>query len=128
MSSSNSFLNCRSPNGIKVITRLRLGKAEHKFWHNFQDTLNPICSCGDDIETTFHYLLHCINYLDERRIPLDNLQSIAENIHDENDSQLTELLLFGATSINDALNACILNAIIQYMLATERFDVPLTNS
>ena len=59
---------------------------------------------------------------------MDNLQSIAENIHDENDSQLTELLLFGATSINDALNACILNAIIQYMLATKRFDVPLTNS
>ena len=129
--SSNSIFNCHNPKGIKLITRLKLGLShlrKHKFWHNFQDTLNPICSCGDDIETTFHYVLHCINYLDERRIPLDNLQSIAENIRDENDSQLTELLLFGVSSINDALNACILNAIIQYILATERFDVPFTNS
>ena len=34
--------------GIKLITRLRLGFSplrEHKFKHNFQDTLNPLCSC-----------------------------------------------------------------------------------
>ena len=67
--SSNSIFNCHSPKGIKLIARLRLGLShlrEHKFRHNFQDTLNPICSCGDDIETTIHYLLHCPNYLDER--------------------------------------------------------------
>ena len=88
--SSNSIFNCHSPKGIKLITRLRLGLShlrEHKFRHNFQDTLNPICSCGDDIETTIHYLLHCPNYLDERRTLLDNLQSIGENIHDKNDSK-----------------------------------------
>ena len=65
--SSNSIVNCHSPKGIKLITRLRLGLShfrEHKFRHNFQDTLNPICSCGDDIESTIHYLLHCPNYLD----------------------------------------------------------------
>ena len=73
----NSIFNCHSPNGIKLITRLRLGLShlrEHKFRHNFQDTLNPICSYGDDIETAIHYLLHCPNYLDERRTLLDNLQ------------------------------------------------------
>ena len=53
--SSNSIFSCHSPKGIKLITRLRLGLShlrEHKFRHNFQDTLNQICSCGDDIETT----------------------------------------------------------------------------
>ena len=77
-SSSNCIFNCHSPKGIKLITRLSLGLShlrEHKFRHNFQDTLNPICSCGDDIETTTHYLLHFPNYLDERTL-LDNLQSI----------------------------------------------------
>ena len=47
--SSNSIFNCHSPKGIKLITRLRLGISqlrEHKFRYNFQDTLNPICSCG----------------------------------------------------------------------------------
>ena len=32
---------------------------EHKFKHIFHDTLNPICNCGKDIETSSHYLLHC---------------------------------------------------------------------
>ena len=129
--SSNSIFNCHSPKGIKLITRLRLGLShlcEHKFRHNFQDTLNPICSCGDDIETTIHYLLHCPDYLDERRTLLDNLQSTGENIHDKNDSQISELLLFGASSNNDASNTCILIATIQFTLATKRFDVPLTYS
>ena len=128
---SNYIFNCHSPNGIKLITRLRLGLSplrEHKLRHNFQDTLNPICSCGDDIETTIHYLFHCSNYLDERSTHLDNLQSIGENIHDKNDSQISELLLFGVSSNNGASNTCILNATIQYILATKRFDVPLTNS
>ena len=134
--SSNSIFNCHSPKGIKLITRLRLGLSylhEHllhlsHFRHNFQDTLNPICICGDDIKTTIHYLLHCPNYLDERRTLLDNLQSIEENIHDKNDSQISELLLFGVSSNNDASNTCIFNATIQFILATKRFDVPLTYS
>ena len=118
--SSNSIFNCHSPKGIKLITRLRLDLShlrEHKLRHNLLDTLNPICSCGDDIETTIQYLHHCPNYLEERRTLLDNLQSIGENIHDENDSQISELLLFGVSSNNDASNTCILNAIIQYIRA-----------
>ena len=59
---------------------------------------------------------------------MDNFQSIGENIHDKNDSQILELLLFGVSSNNDASNTCILNATIQYILATKRFDVLLTNS
>ena len=38
--------------------RLRLGfinLCEHKFRHNFHDTLNPLCSCSIDPETTLHY-------------------------------------------------------------------------
>ena len=40
--SSNSIFNCHSPNGIKLIARLRVGLShlcEHKFRYNFQDTL-----------------------------------------------------------------------------------------
>ena len=116
---------------MKLIIRLRLGLSrlrEHKFQHNLQDTLNPICSCGDDIETAIDYLFHWPNYLDERRTLLDNLQSIGESIHDKNDSQISELLLFSVSSNNDASNTCILNATIQYILVTKRFDVTLTYS
>ena len=56
---ANSTFHCHSPDGLKLITRLRLGLSHlrfHKFKHNFQDFLNPICSCGT-FETTIYYLL-----------------------------------------------------------------------
>ena len=31
---------------------------EHKFKHSFQDTLNPFCDCGCEIETTALTLLY----------------------------------------------------------------------
>ena len=51
----NSVFNCHNPRGVKLLTRLRLGSSHlrgHKFKHSFQDSLNPICSCGNDIETS----------------------------------------------------------------------------
>ena len=66
--SENPIFNCHNPGGIQLIARLRLGLShlrEHNFKHNFQDTLNPICSCGENIETTAHYLLNCSNYLNK---------------------------------------------------------------
>ena len=52
--------------GIKLLARLRLGLShlhEHKFRHCFQDTLNPLCECGKDIESTMHFFLHCTNLI-----------------------------------------------------------------
>ena len=46
---------------IKLLTRLRLTYShlnEHKFRHNFNDTINPMCNCSGATETTLHYLLH----------------------------------------------------------------------
>ena len=60
-SPSNVF-NCNNYKGIRLITWLRVGMSqlrEHKFKHNFEDCLNPICSCGADIKSTSHFLLHC---------------------------------------------------------------------
>ena len=56
--SPNSVFNCHNCKGIKYLTRLRLGLShlrEHKFKHSFQDTFNPFCSCGLDIETNMHF-------------------------------------------------------------------------
>ena len=53
--SSNSVYNCHNPRGICLITRLTLGLShlrEYKFIHGFQDTLNPLCSCGNPVEST----------------------------------------------------------------------------
>ena len=63
--SGSTVFNCHNPKGVKLLTRLRLRLSdlrEHKFKHSFQDSLNPTCSCGNDIETSAHYLLHCPNF------------------------------------------------------------------
>ena len=60
--SGNSVFSCQNLRGVKLLTRLRLGLShlrEHKFKHDFQYTLNPVCSCGNNIETLAHFLLHC---------------------------------------------------------------------
>ena len=48
----NNVYYCHNPKGIKLLTRLRLGLShlhEQGFKHNFQDCLNPICLCGNEI-------------------------------------------------------------------------------
>ena len=77
--SPSNFLNCNNYKGIRLITRLCLGMShlrEHKFKHNFQDCLNPICSCGLDIDSTSHFLLHCPSFNDERYTLLSTLNKI----------------------------------------------------
>ena len=56
----NSLFGIHDILGVKLLTRLRLNFShlnEHKFRHNFKDTINPMCSCGSDIESTMHFLL-----------------------------------------------------------------------
>ena len=126
----NSTFNYHNLIGIKLITRLRLGLShlrDHKFKHNFLDCLNPICCCGKDIETTVHYLLHCPIFSDESSIFLNNMRSIDENVLSGSDSRISETVLFGISSFNGTKNTSILKYLIDYILSTKRFDVPLTN-
>ena len=83
--SANSFFNRHNPKEIKFITRLRLGLShlcEHKFEHSFQDSLKPFCSCSLDIESTAHYLFHCLMYITERRTLLSTIANIDNNLLD----------------------------------------------
>ena len=93
---ANSIFGCHNLIGVKLLTRLRLGigqLSEHKFKHSFQDTLNPICSCGKEVETTFHFLLSCPNYSDERLTLLSKIRSINPNILENTNSQITRFFL-----------------------------------
>ena len=58
-------LGLESLKSLTLLTRLQLGLShlgDHKFRYNFQDFVSPMCSCGQDIETTTHFLLHCPNH------------------------------------------------------------------
>ena len=56
----NSVFEVHDIKDVKLLTCLRLDFShlnEHKFRHNFDDIINPMCSCGKEPETTHHYLL-----------------------------------------------------------------------
>ena len=111
--SPSSTHNCFNTKWIKYLTRLRLGLShlrDHKFKHGFLDSLNPICSCGLDIETTCHYLLHCPNFINERTLFLNDVSRITKD---------------ALPSFDSATNTLILNASVEYILSSERFDGPL---
>ena len=126
--SANSLFNCHNPKEINFITRLRLGLShlrELRFKHSFQDSLNPLCSCGLDIESTAHFLLHCPTYITERRTLLSTVENIDNNLLDLCEPVLIRTLLFGSNSFDTDANTNVLNATIEYILSTKRFDEPL---
>ena len=93
-----SFFNCYNHKGISLITRLRLGLShlrEHKFNHNFQNCIDPLCSCGMDIESTSHFFLHCPIFDDKRITLLSTLNKIDCKLIETNESSVIETLLFG---------------------------------
>ena len=124
---ANSVYNCHNAKGIKLITRLRLGLSnlsEHKFKHNFQESLNPLCNCGHGIEAATHFFLHCPLFTNARYTLLSTLSSIDYNLLNNTHFVLTQALLFGNLSYSNK-NLEILNATIDYILSTKRFDEAL---
>ena len=126
--SPSTVFNCNNYKGIRFITPLRLEMShlrEHKFKHNFQESLNPICSCGLDIESTSHVLLHCPSFNDERYTLLSTFNKIDCKLLELTKSSLSQTLLYGNTQLDKEKNRLILNATIEYILSTERFEEPL---
>ena len=126
--SSNLIFDCHNPIGIKYITRIRLGLShlrEHKFKHSFQDTLNLICNCGNDVESAIHFFLHCPLYSNERRTLLNSLVNIDHTLLDNTDFSLTQILLFDNTTFNAIANTKIINLTSDFVMSTKRFDEPL---
>ena len=126
--SGNSVFKCHNSKGIKLLTRLKLGLShlrEHKFKHGFLDSLKPICSRGQNIETSTHFLLHCSYYSNERLTFLNIIRNIDSNILSKNDLKVTETLLYGGSSYDDTKKTLIMNATMEFLFASKRFDVPL---
>ena len=126
--SSNYFYNCHNPIGITYITRIRLGLShfrEHKCKHSFQDSINSMCNSGNDVESVIHLFLHCPLYINARCTLLNSLSEIDHKLLDSTNSSLTQTLLFRNSSLTTNDNTKIINLIIDFVLSTKRFDVPI---
>ena len=126
--SPNPVYDIHNPVGLRLLTRLRLRLNhlnEHKFNHNFKSCVNPLCTCSLEIESTSHFFPHCNNYSNIRSALLNELKSLDGNILKFSDTTLTNLILYGGSQFNIKQNTFILNAIIKYILESNRFNCSL---
>ena len=124
---ANNIFNVHNAKGIKLLTRLRVGFShlkEHKFRHNFVDAINPLCSCGNFVESTTHFFLHCTHFSNQRLTFINKIKDIDKRIFDKNDSLITQTLLFGDGKLSITDNKSTLEATIQFLISSARFDSP----
>ena len=113
------------PKGLALLTCLRLGLShlnEHGCRHNFQDCLNPLCSCSLEIEDTSHYFLYCHHFSNYRAVLLNSVKAICDNFESMPDNAKEDLLLCGGLQFDENKNKVILKATIGYIKNTERFS------
>ena len=80
-------------------------------------TGSPMCPCYESEETTSHYLLHCENYEDQRKILMAKIRSIApEKV------AYADLLLNGSRDLGIGKNCKLMKATMEYVTSTKRFE------
>ena len=124
----NKIFSIYYPFGIKLLNRLRIGFShlnEHKFRHNFADTLNPLCSCSLETETTAHFFLRCGNYTDVRLTIMKELYRIDNSISSRQPNELLRIILYSDSKFKDNVNKQILIATIQFIKNSNRFNQSL---
>ena len=127
----NSVFDCKNHRGFKFITKPRVDLPDlrgRKFKHSFQDTLNPICSCGFDNESTSHYILRSPMYNNERVCLLSTVKNTDHRLLDLMETILIKTFLLGNCSLDAHANTKIFNATTEYILTTMRFGEPMFHS
>ena len=95
---------------------------------NISDTLNPICACGNEIETTEHFFLRCHFFSAQRKELFKSLEKMDTHFLELNPKKQVLVLLYGSQIIDSkSFNHDILKNVITFIKATARFDRPLIN-
>ena len=113
--------------GIKWIFQLRVGLSplrSHKKAHNFDDTPSDICNCRITAETTCHFLLHCPNFVNPRKIFYSTVNPILRKYKTRflEDNSLFQLLLYGVKTFKFEDNQIILKATIKFISNSQGFS------
>ena len=128
---SDNVYKIHHPRGLKLLTRLRLGLSylrEHKFRHNFNDTIDPFCLYRTNcLEATEHFLLHCLIYASFRLNVFDNLRNNNILVLPLNKSSTAQMFLYESESYDQTDNNFTISCIINFIIPSRRFDDPLFN-
>ena len=121
----NSMYGIDEPFGVKLINRLQLGLShlqEHKFRHNFADTVNSLCSCTLETENAEHFFLLCKNNLSARLTLMNELSSINNAINSLNSTDFIRVILYGDKNFDNVTNFKIITATTKFIKTAKRFE------
>ena len=111
--------------GQKWLTQLRIRLSPlnaHKFHHNFEDTLTPMCNIHDGIDDSAHFLLHCRQFSTLRLDLFQNLSLLLNNL-DVNSlpsNTLLNILIYGKENLSGETNKSILLNTINFIRRSNR--------
>ena len=129
--SDNLLYSVYDPLGVTLLSRLRLEFSllnENKFRHGFKDTLNPLCACGAEVETTEHLLLHYQLCFTHRSELFDKIVKVDQQTLNLNAKDEVHVLFYGSQRNNsENSNQNIINFVIKYLQTTGRFDKSIFN-
>ena len=123
----NSVFDIHDTKRIKLLSHLRWSFSrlnEHKFRHNFNNMVDPMCTCGREPETTLHYLLRWNLYSAQRLELLNNVCILNPSLKNYSNEKLSNILLYGSEDFNCNMNKKILKAAIKFLKISERFNGP----
>ena len=115
------------PKGLATLTQLRVGLSAlklHKFRHNFNDTLNPVCPINDGVEDTEHFLLHCHSYHLQRNSLLSQVQAtlLSCGLLNLSNEDLVSIILYGDERLPLESNKAIIKATLEFIESSKRFS------
>ncbi len=119
------IFNIHNPDGMKRIYQLRVGLSPfkaHKKSHNFSDTDNDTCLCGNGAEDTMHFLLSCSHFTFYRTSLFSKISQIVINFPILSREDQVACLLYGFHGLSDILNTQILNETIDFIVKSQRFN------
>ena len=121
---SKPMYNICNPSGMRLFTRLRLGLShlsEHKFSHNFEGCMSPLCTCTLEIESTTNFFFHCHFYNNIRKTLLVVLKVINVNILKLSETTYTDLLPYEEAGFDKVPKKMILTMWIKFIVNSDRF-------
>ena len=126
-STANSTFGTDDVSGLKLLTRLLVGFShlrEHKFKHNFQDTLKPSCPCSLEAEDTYHFFMPCQNFSNQRNVLFNDLNSVNSEILKMSEKEIVQVFLLGNKSFSKDGS---ITSTVRFIKDGKRFDESLSS-
>ena len=92
---SHPVYNICKPIGLKLLTRFSFGLShlsEHIFNHNYENCINPFCTCSLQVKTTSHFFLHYHYYHPNRLTLFNKLCEIDMNLPNLSEEKILDII------------------------------------